>query len=267
MRSKYSRRSTEAQGRGGNGASQVVIGLMLVVLGATLGIAGEHVTGLSGGGSKPANVASLPTIVPSPFGTAAAASSPPGSPAPTPTSAAPVLEAAMPTSINGTKLTVITVLDATSLGRAPSNRALDAGVTKLGLKPANLELADAVDQAGTLQVSVVGFRLPGLDPARLREVVLDSLLAASTPGVTQTPVTLSGVQATKVSYGDSGPSEYLFIHGDSLFLVETSDETLAGDAVAATLAAGSPSVVPSAGASPATSPGSSTLPSSSPAPS
>jgi hypothetical protein len=47
-----------------------------------------------------------------------------------------------------------------------------------------------------------------------------------------------------VSYGDSGPNEYAFVRGDSLFVVETADQSLAANVVTAT---SSPSPAPSAG--------------------
>jgi hypothetical protein len=45
-------------------------------------------------------------------------------------------------------------------------------------------------------------------------------------------------------YGDSGPNEYAFVRGDSLFVVETADQSLAANVVTAM---SSPSPAPSAG--------------------
>ena len=146
----------------------------------------------------------------------------------------------MPHAVNGTPLTVESATDATSLGSAPSNRALDAAVTNLGRTPADLEIAEAYDASGSLALSVLGFRVSGVDPAKLRTAVLDAWLSVNTPGVTASSVNLLGTPSTRVSYGDSGPNEYAFVRGDSLFVVETADQSLAANVVAA-MAAPSPS--------------------------
>jgi hypothetical protein len=124
-------------------------------------------------------------------------------------------------------MTTQSATDATSLGNNPSNRALDAAVTSLGKKPADLEIAASYDSSGSVALSVLGFRIAGVDPAKLQPVLLESWLASKTPGVKTSNVTLAGTAATAVSYGDKGPTEYVFVHGDGVFLVETADEALA----------------------------------------
>ncbi len=181
---------------------------------------------------------------------ASAAPSSAASAAPSP--AAPILEAEMPRSVDGVTLTVESATDATSLSSDPSGRALDAAMTSLGRKPSDLEIAIAYDAAGSLDLSVLGFRVAGVDPATLRPLVLDTWLAAGTPGVTTTTASLSGIAATKVSYGDGGPDAYLFVRGDSVFLVETSDASIAAKAVGAMPAttSGAPSATPAGSPSP-----------------
>jgi hypothetical protein len=151
-----------------------------------------------------------------------------------------VLEAEMPHAVNGTTLTMESAKGATSLGGSPNSRALNAGVTSLGKKPGDLEIADAFDASGSLALSILGFRLPGIDPAKLRSVVLDAWLSVKSSGVTSSSVSLSGTPSTKVSYGDGGPDQYVFVYRDSVFLVVTADQSLAASAVAA-MAAVSPS--------------------------
>jgi hypothetical protein len=144
-----------------------------------------------------------------------------------------VLEAEMPRAVNGVTLTTESALNATSLGNAPNGRALGAAVTNLGKKPGDLEIADAFDQSGSLSLSILGFRLPGIDPATLRSVVLDAWLSVTSPGITSTSVSLSGTPSTKVSYGDGGPDQYVLVHRDSVFIIVTADQALAASAVAA----------------------------------
>jgi hypothetical protein len=249
MRSKIRRRATPdavpppepASSRSGPRASQVLVGLALLVVGGSLAISAERlVESNAGAGTKasaaaPSVAAPSVAIASSPPGSAAAAASSAPSAAPNP--AAPVLEAELPRAVNGTTLTLQSATDAATLGNAPSARALSAAVTSLGRKPSDLEIAAAYDPSGALAASILGFRMPGLDPARLRTAILDAWLSINTPGVTSSSVGLSGTPSTRVSYGDSGPSEYVLVRGDSVFVVETADQTLAAGLVAAMPAA------------------------------
>jgi hypothetical protein len=147
--------------------------------------------------------------------------------------ASPILEGLIPQSVDGTTLTTQSATDATSLTNTPNGRALDAAITKLGKQPADLEIAVGADDSGTIDLSITGFRVAGVDPAKLRTLVLDTWLSASTPGVATSTVNLAGVPTTEVSYGDSGPNEYVLVRGDAVFILETADAKLAADAAKA----------------------------------
>jgi hypothetical protein len=220
--------------------SQALVGLVLLVLGAALALSVERLvsntpvpgTQATAAPSAPPSVASSPPA----SAQAAASTAPSASPSP----AAPVLEAEMPHSINGTTLTIQSATNAASLGSDSSSRALGAAMTSLGKKPGDLEIAEAYDASGALALTVLGFRVAGVDATKLRSVVLDAWLSTNTPGVTSSSVSLSGTASTKVDYGDGGPNDFAFVHGDSVFVVVTADQSLAANAVAA-MAAISPS--------------------------
>ena len=254
MRSKYQRRATPPPPpRRSQRPRQAAVGLILLAFGATVALSAQWlVTKATGPGATatlPPSAAPTPASSPLPSATAAASSA-----APSPSPAAPLLEALMPRSVNGTTLTIQSTRNASSLGGDPSSRALSAAMTSLGKQPNNLEIAEAYDPAGALALTVLGFRVAGVDPARLRSIVLDSWLAIHAPGVTSAPVSLSGTPSTSVSYGDGGPNEYVFVHGDSVFVVVTPDQALAASAVAAT-APTAPSPSPSRSPSPSPSGG------------
>ena len=245
----------------------IVVGLVLVALGATLALGIERLlpsasgaTVAAAGSLAPSEAAStLPVEASGPSASAQADASSAPSAAPSP--AAPILEAQMPHVINGTTLTIQSATSAASLGSDPASRALSSAMGSLGKKPGDLEIAEAYDPAGALALTVLGFRVAGVDPARLKTVVLEAWLATRTPGVVSSSVTLSGTPTTKVSYGDGGPIDFVLIHGDSTFVVVTGDEALALSAVAA-IEAPSPAGASPAGASPAgASPGLSPAPS------
>lgn len=268
MRSKYRRRSSPPPAprpRAVGLTSVIVVGLVLVALGATLALGIERVLPSASGtaavnaSTPPSAAASTPPGAPSsPSASAQAAASSAPSAAPSP--AAPILEAEMPHVINGTTLTIQSATNAASLGSDSSTRALGAAIASLGKKPGDLEIAQAYDPAGALAVTVLGFRVAGVDPVKLRTVVLEAWLSTRAPGVTSSSVTLSGAPTTKVIYGDGGPTDFVLVHGDSTFVIVTSDQALAASAAAAITSptgaspAGSPSAPSPAGASPVPSP-------------
>ncbi len=239
------------------------MGLGLLVLGAALAISFDRLSASNNPKptSTPAASASF-DISPSASALDSASASAAESPSPSPSGPAAELAALMPGSVNGTALTTETALDTSSLGNTPSTRALGAAVTSLGKKPADFELAYAYDPSGAMTMTILAFRLPGVDPAKLKAVVLTAWLSSGTPGVTTANVNLSGTPVTRVSYG-TGPNEYVLVHKDGVFIVEEADATLAGKAAAAIVAG--PSASPAASGSPA--PSGSVAPSSSTAPS
>ena len=173
---------------------------------------------------------------------------------PSDTPASAVLESLIPQTVNGTTLTVRSITDAVNIANEPSGRAIDAAVLSLGKQPTELEIGYGYDASGTVDLTIIGFRISGISPDKLRPIVLQTWLANEAPGVTTTEVNLAGNPVTQVSYGDSGADEYLFIFKDSVFVVETADSDLATQAVVA---------ITGVSASPA--PGGSTAPSGSPA--
>ncbi len=197
-----------------------------------------------------ANPSDLSSADPSDLSSANPSADPSEDASASPSPAAPLLEAALPRSVNGTTLTVESVTGDTIFGGDPNSRALSAAIGTLGKAPSDLELADAYDESQTVDLTVLAFRLPGVDPGRLRPVVLAGWLSANLPGVTSSKVSLSGVDATRVSYGDEGVDAFVYIRGDTVFVIETADEALAASVVKNMAAA--PSSAP--GGSPAASP-------------
>jgi hypothetical protein len=162
--------------------------------------------------------------------------------------ASSVLEARMPATVNGVTLTVQSAVDATSLSSGPDGRALNAAVVHLGKLASDLEIAIAYDESGSIDLTILGFRVDGITGADMREAVLTAWLSAGTPGVTTATLGWSGTAVTKVSYGDDGADEFVLIVNDSVFVLETADAAVAQSAAAALVSPGS--VPASASASP-----------------
>jgi len=142
---------------------------------------------------------------------------------------APELEAVMPTSVLGTPLSVDSASGDQALVADPASRAFAARLTSLGAKVANVEVARAFDDTQSVDIAVVGFRLPGFDPAKLKAAVLEAWLGAGEAGVKQTSVTLGGKRVIKVDYGGGGPIDYVYATADHVIVIDTGDENAAAD--------------------------------------
>jgi hypothetical protein len=155
-----------------------------------------------------------------------------GSAGPAPSVVAPELEADLPTSIQGTPLTTTSYSGDQALSATPSSRALAAHLLSLGIKLKDVQIAQAGDDTYSIDITVFGFRAPGLDLAKLKTAVLQAWLGANEPGVKQTTVTLSGKTLIKIDYGTDGPIDYLYAAGDHVIVIDTADPSAATEAAA-----------------------------------
>jgi hypothetical protein len=142
---------------------------------------------------------------------------------------APDLEALLPSQVNETALSTESdtgeaVLDAWT-------QVMVTFLAKVGKTPADLELAQAYDPASGLDVSLMAFRLKGVPATELQQAIGDGLVAGS-PALEKSVVTLSGKEVTKLASAEDGWNSYLYAQGDVVYIIGTSDETLAGTALA-----------------------------------
>ena len=156
---------------------------------------------------------------------------PSGSPAGEP--ASPELDALLPREVAGTPFVVETSIATDVLGDDAGSKALTAGLRELGKSPDDLQVAQAYDQNGTVDLVLFAFRLPDADPEALRSLVLDSWLVAGAEGVTTEEVELGGKTVTHVDYGDELPGAYLYTVDDVAVIIQTSSEDLAAQAAEA----------------------------------
>jgi hypothetical protein len=221
--------------RRNRGTEPILGGIALLIVGV---LAGAGIVGLMNGRPSTAGASDAPSGAPSALPTDDPAALGSDAPAESTGPASPILEARMPTQVGDTALTVQSAVDATTLTSGPDGRALNAAVVHLGKQASDLELAYAFDESGATDLTVLGFRVDGIDAAAMRSVVLSAWLAAETPGVTSSSLSWSGTSVTKLEYGDDGPDEYVLTVGDSVYVVETGDPAVAQDAAAAIVGAG-----------------------------
>ena len=152
---------------------------------------------------------------------------------PAPSSIAPELESKLPKSAGGTPLTVQSASADTIFGTDPNSRALSARIRTMGAQLSDLQIAQAYDDTGTIDLSIIGFRLPGKDGAALRSAVIETWLSADVAGVTKSEVTLGGKKMTKIDYGDEGTTEYVYSGADYVIVIDTADTAIATEVAAA----------------------------------
>lgn len=155
---------------------------------------------------------------------------------------APALEAILPKSIVDNTSTAsprpsihLTTQSASAtdvFGGDPNARALSARIRSIGGTLDKLQIAQAFDDSGALDLSIIAFRLPGADLAKLKSAVIDTWLSASADGVKKTEITLGGKTVTKVDYGDKQTIEYVFAKDDYVIVIDTADLDVATQAVA-----------------------------------
>lgn len=157
----------------------------------------------------------------------------PGSAEPSSSPFAPDLEALLPSSITvsstnaspavPTPLTIQSASATDVFGQDPSARALAARIRTMGATLDQLQIAQAYDDTGALDISIIAFRLPNADLAKLRAAVIDTWLSAGADGVKSSTVTLGGKSLTKVDYGDGSTIEYVYAKADYVIVIDTSD--------------------------------------------
>lgn len=155
---------------------------------------------------------------------------------------APGLEALLPKSITDNTSTAsprpsipLTTQSASAtdvFGQDPSARALAARIRSIGGTLDELQIAQAYDDTGALDLSIIAFRLPKADLAKLRSAIIDTWLSAAAVGVQKTTVTLGGKSLTKVDYGDGSTIEYVYAKDDYVIVIDTSDVDVATQAAA-----------------------------------
>jgi hypothetical protein len=149
---------------------------------------------------------------------------------PTASSVAPDLEADLPTSIQGTPLSVSSYTGEETLPASPTSRALAARLSSLGVKLKSLQIAQASDGTYSIDITVFAFRVHGLEPAKLKAAILEAWLGANEPGVKQTTITLGGKSVIKVDYGIDGPIDYVYATPDHVIVIDTADANAATEA-------------------------------------
>ncbi len=165
---------------------------------------------------------------------------------------APDLEALLPTTVAGIPLTTESVLGSTYLGDDAWSTAVRAELTKAKKTDDDLRIAVAYDPSGDpRQLSITLYRAEGVDTNALLKAMVDSY-AAQEPPFTITKTTIAEKAVTKAVASDGADDSldiYWYVNDGNIYDVETTDDGLAGAAIAALPpVTDAPSVAPSTAA-------------------
>ncbi len=157
-----------------------------------------------------------------------AANLPAASVADTTSHEAPTLEAALPTSAQGTALTTTSWLGGTILSDDDWSKSLEAFLGSHELSPNDLLVAQAYDPSGTLDVAAVAFQARTLTSKELVAAII-AAWRVDYPGLQTSTVTLGGKSVTKGVFPEEPVSSYWYTGNGIAFEIDTSNESIAAD--------------------------------------
>lgn len=159
---------------------------------------------------------------------------------------APELESLLPATLSGTTLQAQSWDGDGLLTDDPWSTSMTAFLTSVCKVPADLHVAQSYDPNQALDASIGVYQADGVEATALR----DALIAAwkgDYPEMAISQVTVGGKDVTKGEFGEDTITSYLYIDGDNVYDIESSDETIATTALG---------VLPAPSGSPAASSGS-----------
>ena len=147
--------------------------------------------------------------------------------------AAPDLVAMLPTQVGDITLLTDSATGSSFLGDDQGSRAVLATLRDADLEADDLRVAQAYDEAGASDLSILLVTVDGLPVDQTRAMVLDVWLAATGPGVTEESIELGGRTFARFDYGDDGLVDYVREEDDAVLVITTADPDLAEQAAAA----------------------------------
>ena len=137
------------------------------------------------------------------------------------------LEALLPTVLECTTLDVQSFTGTEFIFDDSWGTSMSAFLTSVGKTPADLQIAQAQDPDGVLDLEVVlAFRLPGVEPEKLRDAVINGwrvrLPRAHAPGRRRSTTRTSPTASSR----EDTPASIWYIKDGVVFDIESGDEAL-----------------------------------------
>lgn len=147
--------------------------------------------------------------------------------------AAPGLIARLPAQVGDVTLASDSASGSTILGEDQGSRAILAALRAAGREPDDLLVAQAYDDSGNSDLSILAVTVDGMPIEKTKDLVLNSWLSATGAGVTTSTTTLNGQEWEVIDYADGGAKDYVRVDGDDVIVVTTSDPAVAEATAAA----------------------------------
>jgi hypothetical protein len=143
-----------------------------------------------------------------------------------PSHAFPDLEALLPAELECTPLDVQSFTGTEFIFDDSWGTSMSAFLTSVGKTPADLQIAQAQDPDGVLDLEVVlAFRLPGVAPETLRDAVINGW-RVDFPELTTGTSTIAGKAVTTGTFAEDQPASIWYINDGIVFDIESGDEAL-----------------------------------------
>ncbi len=137
------------------------------------------------------------------------------------------LEALLPSTFGGVKLTKFSMKGADFLGQS-SNADLANELSNLGITAADVSVAVAADPSGTSNLGFLAIRFAGADSSKLLQVFQ---AAAQASGQKTSSVNLGGKDVLKTTDSAGGTSSYFYVKNDTILGVTAPDDATAAPAL------------------------------------
>ena len=180
----------------------------------------------SSGGATPSPTPS-PTPVPTPSAGASASGALPSFNLP---SNAKELEALLPDTLGGAKVTKASMKGSDFVNSSSSNAELKAWLDSVGKSLNDVSAAFGFVASGTSSSAVFAFRVAGVDNGKLIDEFKKSS-DTSGPAMTWTSANVGGKNVQKATDSSQNATVYLYGSADLMFIVETNDPAIAQEAL------------------------------------
>jgi len=158
---------------------------------------------------------------------------------------APELESLLPATLSGTTLQAQSWDGDGLLTDDPWSLAMTAFLTSVCKVPADLHVAQSYDPDQALDASIGVYHADGVEASALRDALIGAW-KGDYPEMVISQVTVGGKDVTKGDFGEDTITSYLYLDGDNVYDIESSDEAIATTALGAIPApAASPGAAPS----------------------
>ena len=178
----------------------------------------------SSGGATPSPTPS-PTPVPTPSASASGALPSFNLP-----SNAKELEALLPDTLGGAKVTKASMKGSDFVNSSSSNAELKAWLDSVGKSLNDVSAAFEFVASGTSSSAVFAFRVAGVDNGKLIDEFKKSS-DTSGPAMTWTSANVGGKNVQKATDSSQNATVYLYGSADLMFIVETNDPAIAQEAL------------------------------------